>query len=128
MLDVATGGKVAMAVVAILASLVGIALAVRVYLQKRMKPVEPEILAEGWRYDSTITAFVGGPGEQAFEAIADLRRLGHRRSRQRRRPAPCAAAAGASACSRPASCAATPSAWPSASVALLVYFLTRSGF
>ena len=69
-LDVATGGKVAMAVVAILASLVGIALAVRVYLQKRTKPVEPEILAEAWRYDSTISAFVGGPGEQAFEAIA----------------------------------------------------------
>ena len=69
-LDVATGGKVAMAVVAILASLVGIALAVRVYLQKRMKPVEPEILAEAWRYDSTISAFVGGPGEQAFEAVA----------------------------------------------------------
>ena len=36
-LDVATGGKVAMAVVAILASLVGIALAVRVYLQKRIE-------------------------------------------------------------------------------------------
>ena len=69
-LDVATGGKVAMAVIAILASLVGIALAVRVYLQKRTKPVEPEILAEAWRYDSTISAFVGGPGEQAFEAIA----------------------------------------------------------
>ena len=35
-LDVATGGKVAMAVIATLASLVGIALAVRVYLQKRI--------------------------------------------------------------------------------------------
>ena len=37
MLDVATGGKVALAVVAILAALVGIALAVRVYLQKRIE-------------------------------------------------------------------------------------------
>ena len=26
------------------------------------QPVEPEILAEGWYYDSTITAFMGGPG------------------------------------------------------------------
>jgi NADH-quinone oxidoreductase subunit L len=69
-LDVATGLKVGLAVVATLASLAGIALAVRVYLQKRIAPVEPEILAEGWRYDSAIAAFMGGPGEQAFEAVA----------------------------------------------------------
>jgi NADH-quinone oxidoreductase subunit L len=73
-LDVATAGKVALALVATLASLAGIALAVRVYLQKRLQPVEPEILAEGWRYDSTISAFVGGPGEQAFEAVATFDR------------------------------------------------------
>ena len=33
-------------------------------------PVEPKILAEGWYYDSTITAFMGGPGRQGFEAVA----------------------------------------------------------
>ena len=73
-LDVATGGKVALAIIATLASLAGIALGVLVYLQKRIKPVEPEILAEAWRYDSTIAAFVGGPGEQAFEAVATFDR------------------------------------------------------
>ena len=37
-----------------------------------MEPVEPEILAEGWRYDSTVSAFVGGPGRAAFQATADF--------------------------------------------------------
>mgnify|MGYP003530533102 CR=1 FL=1 len=74
MLEVATGGKVALAILATLASFAGIALGVLVYLQKRLKPVEPEILAEAWRYDSTIAAFVGGPGEQAFEAVATFDR------------------------------------------------------
>ncbi len=69
-LGVGTGVKVGLAVLATLTSLAGIALAIRVYLQKRMQPVEPQILAEGWRYDSAITAFVGGPGEQAFEVVA----------------------------------------------------------
>ena len=31
---------------------------------------QPEILAEGWRYDSSISAFVGGPGRAGFEAAA----------------------------------------------------------
>ena len=69
-IDVATGTKVGLAVVAILASLAGIAGAIAIYLQKRRAPIEPEILAEAWRYDSTIAAFVGGPGEQGFEAVA----------------------------------------------------------
>ena len=29
-----------------------------------------EILADGWRYDPAISAFMGGPGRKAFEAIA----------------------------------------------------------
>jgi NADH-quinone oxidoreductase subunit L len=69
-LAVGTAAKVGLAVLATLASLAGIALAIRVYLQKRIEPVEPEILAEAWRYDSTIAAFMGGPGEQAFEGVA----------------------------------------------------------
>jgi NADH-quinone oxidoreductase subunit L len=64
---VPTFNKVAM--IAVLAALIGIALAARVYLQKRIAPVEPEILAEGWYYDSTISAFMGGPGRQGFEAV-----------------------------------------------------------
>jgi NADH-quinone oxidoreductase subunit L len=38
--------------------------------RKLVKPVEPQILADGWRYDSTIAAFMGGPGRKAFEAVA----------------------------------------------------------
>ena len=69
-LTVSTEAKLALAVIAVLAALTGIALAARVYLQKRTAPVEPEILAEGWYYDSTISAFMGGPGRQGFEAVA----------------------------------------------------------
>jgi NADH-quinone oxidoreductase subunit L len=68
-LDVTTGTKIALAIAAIAAALVGIGLAARVYLQKRAAAVEPEVLAEGWYYDSTITAFMGGPGRKGFEAV-----------------------------------------------------------
>jgi len=68
-IDVATGTKVGLAVVATLAGLAGIAGAVAIYLQKRREPIEPAILAEGWRYDSAITAFMGGPGRQGFDAV-----------------------------------------------------------
>ena len=59
------------------------------------QPVEPEILAEAWYYDSTITAFMGGPGRQGFEAVAAFDRtvvdgavngVGRRRARQRQGP------------------------------------------
>jgi len=73
-IDVATGTKVGLAVIAALAGLGGIILAARVYLQKRLQPVEPAILAEGWRYDSTISAFMGGPGQQGFDAVATFDR------------------------------------------------------
>ncbi len=68
-IDVATGTKVGLAVVAILAGLAGIALAARVYLQKKLRPIEPEILLEGWRFDSSIAAFMGGPGQRGFDAL-----------------------------------------------------------
>jgi NADH-quinone oxidoreductase subunit L len=73
-LSVATGTKVGLALVAVLAGLIGIGLAARVYLQRRMAPVEPAILADGWRYDSTISAFVDGPGRAGFQATADFDR------------------------------------------------------
>ncbi|MGQ0433454.1 MAG: NADH-quinone oxidoreductase subunit L [Microthrixaceae bacterium] len=71
-IDVATGAKVGLAAVAVLAAVIGISLAARIYLQGRMEPVEPAILAEGWRYDSTISAFMGGPGRAGFQATADF--------------------------------------------------------
>jgi NADH-quinone oxidoreductase subunit L len=73
-IDVATGTKVGLAGIAILAGLVGIGLAARVYLQRRARAIEPAILAEGWYYDSSISAFMGGPGRAGFQATADFDR------------------------------------------------------
>ena len=70
--DVETGTKVVLAVIAIVASVAGILGAAAVYLQRRITPVEPELLAQGWRYDAAITAFMGGPGRAAFQATADF--------------------------------------------------------
>ena len=41
-----------------------------IYLRHDREPVEPEFLAEGWRYDQTISAFMGGPGRAGFEGVA----------------------------------------------------------
>ena len=71
-IDVATGVKVALAVVAVAVALAGIALAAQVYLRRKVKAVEPEVLARGWYYDETITAFMGGPGRAGFETVADI--------------------------------------------------------
>ena len=73
-IDVATGTKVGLAAIAVLAGAIGIALAYRVYLQHKLEPVEPELLADGWRYDSSISAFMGGPGRQGFEALTTFDR------------------------------------------------------
>ena len=72
--NVATSGKVALAVIAVVAGLLGIAAAYVVYLQKRVAPVEPELLADGWHYDDAVTAFAGGPGRAAFEGVATFDR------------------------------------------------------
>ncbi len=72
---VATGGKVGLAVIAIVASMAGIGLAALIYLLKRAKPIEPEILAAAWHYDDAISAFVGGPGRAGFEATATFDRV-----------------------------------------------------
>jgi NADH-quinone oxidoreductase subunit L len=70
--DVATGTKVVLAVIAIAAALAGIVGAAAVYLQQRARAVEPEVLARAWYYDSSISAFVDGPGRGAFQATADF--------------------------------------------------------
>jgi NADH-quinone oxidoreductase subunit L len=71
-IDVATGTKVLLAVLAVIAALGGIVLAAAVYLRHRLEPVEPEVLAEGWYYDRSISAFMGGPGQAGFQATADF--------------------------------------------------------
>ena len=54
-----------------LACVVAIGGAVLVYQRKRVKALEPEILAHGWHYDETVSAFMGGPGRAGFQAMAD---------------------------------------------------------
>ncbi len=73
-LDVSTSTKVGLAVIAIAASLGGIALAAAVYLKRRFGPVEPELLADGWHYDRAVSAFMGGPGRAGFEGAATFDR------------------------------------------------------
>ncbi|MFM7872384.1 MAG: NADH-quinone oxidoreductase subunit L [Actinomycetota bacterium] len=56
--------------VAIVVALAGIAISVAVYSKKKLPVVEPALLAAGWRYDRTITDFMGGPGRRAFDGVA----------------------------------------------------------
>ena len=74
-IDVATGTKYGLAVAAVAIAVFGILAARAVYLRRRVKAVEPAILAHGWYYDEAITAFVGGPGEKGFEATAAFDRI-----------------------------------------------------
>ena len=69
-IDVATGTKVGLAIVAVIAAATGIALAYAIYLRRVREPIEPRILAEGWYYDSSISAFVDRPGRAGFEGVA----------------------------------------------------------
>ncbi len=57
---------------AVLVGLVGIGIAALLYLRRRYEdqPASPVVLLRGWYYDSTIAAFMGGPGRKAFDAVA----------------------------------------------------------
>nr|MBA2282469.1 NADH-quinone oxidoreductase subunit L [Acidimicrobiia bacterium] len=68
-IDVATGVKFALAGAAVLAGLVGILYAAAVFLRRRARAVEPELLARGWRYDEAVTGFAAGPGRRAFDGV-----------------------------------------------------------
>jgi NADH-quinone oxidoreductase subunit L len=69
-IDVSTGTKVALAITAMVLALVGIFVASLVYLRRRVRAVEPAVLAHAWYYNETVTRFVGGPGRAAFEGVA----------------------------------------------------------
>jgi NADH-quinone oxidoreductase subunit L len=56
--------------VAIVVALAGIVAGWLVYQKRRVKAVEPAILANAWYYDQTVTEFMGGPGRESFEAVA----------------------------------------------------------
>jgi NADH-quinone oxidoreductase subunit L len=62
--------QLALAGVAVAAGVIGILAAVAVYVLRRLRPIEPELLANGWYYDSSIARFMGGPGRAGFEAAA----------------------------------------------------------
>ncbi|CAN5660402.1 NADH-quinone oxidoreductase subunit L [soil metagenome] len=67
------GMKVGLALVALAGAVAGILGAAAIYLKNRQElaaKVEQPILAKGWLYDATITAFMGGPGRKAFDAVA----------------------------------------------------------
>jgi NADH-quinone oxidoreductase subunit L len=58
-----------LAIVATAAAIIGITAAIAVYAKHKAKVVEPQLVADGWRYDATVSAFMGGPGRKGFEAI-----------------------------------------------------------
>jgi NADH-quinone oxidoreductase subunit L len=57
-------------VVAILVAVSGVVAAIAVYAKGKFKIIEPKILADAWRYDSAVSAIVGGPGRAAFGGVA----------------------------------------------------------
>jgi NADH-quinone oxidoreductase subunit L len=64
--------KYILVAVAVAAALSGIALAWLVYQKKRIKPWEPSLFANGWRYDAAISWFMGYPGRRGFQAVTDF--------------------------------------------------------
>jgi NADH-quinone oxidoreductase subunit L len=66
----ADDNKYLLLVFAPIVSIVGVAIGWLVYARRRIRPVEPKVLAEGWYYDRAVTDVVGGPGRQSFGAVA----------------------------------------------------------
>ncbi|MEQ1873996.1 MAG: NADH-quinone oxidoreductase subunit L [Ilumatobacteraceae bacterium] len=59
-----------LALVAITIALAGIAAAFLVYSKHKVKPFEPQILADGWGYDRAVSWVMGKPGRKAFDGVA----------------------------------------------------------
>jgi NADH-quinone oxidoreductase subunit L len=57
-------------VVAIVIAVAGVVASIAVYAKGKYKAIEPKILADAWRYDSAVSAIVGGPGRAAFGGVA----------------------------------------------------------
>jgi NADH-quinone oxidoreductase subunit L len=57
-------------VLAILIAVSGVVAAIAVYAKGKFKIIEPKILADAWRYDSAVSAIVGGPGRAPFGGVA----------------------------------------------------------
>ncbi|MBT5139855.1 MAG: NADH-quinone oxidoreductase subunit L [Acidimicrobiaceae bacterium] len=61
-----------LAIIAVAGGIAGIAAAVAVYLKGRYpaEKIELPILEQAWRFDQTISDFMGGPGRKGFERVA----------------------------------------------------------
>ena len=62
--------KYVLMAIAVVCAFAGIAASIAVYSKHKVKPFEPQILADGWNYDKAVTSFMGGPGRQAFDSVA----------------------------------------------------------
>jgi NADH-quinone oxidoreductase subunit L len=62
--------KYILLLIAVIVAVSGILASVAVYAKKKIQPIEPALLADGWKYDKGITAFMGGPGRRAFDGVA----------------------------------------------------------
>jgi NADH-quinone oxidoreductase subunit L len=60
------------ALLAVAIAITGIVLAHLVYQRRKLPMLEPQILADGWRYDAAISGFMGGPGRRGFEGLVVL--------------------------------------------------------
>jgi len=63
-----------LAILAVAGAVGGIAFAYRVYQQHKGDPakIEKPVLAHAWYINDTYAAFVGGPGEKAFQGVANF--------------------------------------------------------
>ena len=70
--DVTGTFQASLAVIAVLGAVAGLVVAFLLYYRRRWadRPVEPVLLLKGWYYDSSIAAFMGGPGRRGFDAVA----------------------------------------------------------
>ena len=59
-----------LAIIAIIGASVGVIAAIFVYLKNRVdtSKIEHAILEDAWRFDSTVSSFMAGPGRRSFEA------------------------------------------------------------
>ena len=64
--------KYLLVAIAVACALGGIALAWLVYQKKSVKPIEPVVLARGWYYDAAISWFMGHPGRDVAQGVADF--------------------------------------------------------
>ena len=62
--------KLVIALVSIVVALAGLVVSYLVYSRKKLKAVEPALLADAWRYDKAISWFMGNPGRKAFDGVA----------------------------------------------------------